>query len=79
MIFPKHLALAAIALTVICAQAISQENRPILFTNVNVFDGVNKEIIEIANVVVTDNLITDVLPNLSQSPMALSSTAAGAH
>lgn len=58
MIFPKHLALAAIALTVICAQAISQENRPILFTNVNVFDGVNKEIIENANVVVTDNLIT---------------------
>ena len=67
MNFPKHLALAAIALTVTCAHAISQEDRPILFTNVNVFDGVNEEIIENANVVVTDNLITDV----SSEPLAV--------
>jgi len=33
---------------------------PILFTNVNVFDGVSEALIENANVVVTDNLITAV-------------------
>ncbi len=31
---------------------------PVLFTNVNVFDGVNEALIENANVVVTGNLIT---------------------
>ena len=30
------------------------------FANVNVFDGVNEDVIENANVVVTDNLITAV-------------------
>ena len=40
---------------------------PILFTNVNVFDGVNEALIENANVVVTDNLITAV----STEPLAI--------
>ena len=38
-----------------------------LFTNVNVFDGVNEQLIENANVVVTDNLITEV----STEPLAV--------
>ena len=40
---------------------------PILFTNVNVFDGVNEALIKNANVVVTDNLITAV----STEPLAV--------
>lgn len=41
--------------------ATAQEaDGPILFTNVNVFDGVHEKLIENANVVVTGNLITKV-------------------
>ena len=41
--------------------AIAQdESFPILFTNVHVFDGVNEERIENANVLVVDNLIAEV-------------------
>ncbi|WP_171126933.1 MULTISPECIES: hypothetical protein [unclassified Ruegeria] len=40
---------------------------PILFTNVHVFDGVNAERIENANVVVVDNLIAEV----SSEPLAV--------
>ena len=40
---------------------------PILFTNVHVFDGVNEERIENANVVVQDNLIVQV----SDEPLAV--------
>ena len=41
--------------------AVAQDaSGPILFTNVNVFDGVNEALIENANVVVTDNLITAI-------------------
>ena len=40
---------------------------PVLFTNVNVFDGVNEALIENANVVVTGNLITAV----STEPLAV--------
>ena len=48
------------------AQA-QEESFPILFTNVNVFDGVNEDLIENANVVVTGNLITAV----SEEPLAV--------
>ena len=41
------------------AQAESPDG-PILFTNVNVFDGVSDKLIKNANVVVTDNMITAV-------------------
>ena len=37
--------------------AHSQDAAPILFTNVNVFDGENEALIENANVVVTGNTI----------------------
>ena len=40
---------------------------PILFTNVNLFDGVNEALIANAYVVVTDNLITAV----STQPLAI--------
>ena len=60
MHFPKQVVLSSIALAITCSQAISQEERSILFTNVNVFDGVNEALIENANVVITDNLITSI-------------------
>lgn len=41
-------------------QAQDADPKVILFTNVNVFDGVKEALIENANVVVTDNLITAV-------------------
>ena len=44
-----------------------EENLPILFTNVHVFDGIGEERIENANVLVTGNLITEV----STEPMAV--------
>ncbi|MCE8537176.1 amidohydrolase family protein [Ruegeria pomeroyi] len=52
--------ITSFAIAIICSQAQSQEASPILFTNVNVFDGVNETLIEDANVVVTGNLITSV-------------------
>ncbi|SPJ30050.1 metal-dependent hydrolase family protein [Falsiruegeria mediterranea] len=60
MNFPKLAAVSSITLAIASSQALSQDGGPILFTNVNVFDGVNEEMIENANVVVTDNLITEV-------------------
>ena len=52
-----------------CTLASAQQEppRPILFTNVHVFDGVSEERIENANVVVTGNLITAV----SEEPLAV--------
>ncbi|MBY6091038.1 amidohydrolase family protein [Maritimibacter alkaliphilus] len=47
--------------------AAAQDGMPILFTNVNVFDGVNETLIENANVVVTDNLISEI----STEPLAV--------
>ncbi len=44
-----------------------EESFPILFTNVHVFDGVNEERIENANVLVVDNLIAEV----SAEPLAV--------
>ncbi len=52
--------LLSIAMVGLVAPAFAQEGTPILFTNVNVFDGVNEELIENANVVVTGNLITEI-------------------
>ena len=40
--------------------AHAAEDLPTLFTNVNVFDGVNETMIENANVVVTGNLISAI-------------------
>ena len=54
------LSLLALALTMpVMAQAESPEG-PILFTNVDVFDGVNEKLTENVNVVVTDNKITQI-------------------
>ena len=51
----------AILASVIASTACAQEaDFPILFTNVHVFDGVNEERIENANVLVVDNLIAEV-------------------
>ena len=48
------------ALMPVSVQAQGEASMPILFTNVHVFDGVNEQRIEDANVVVTGNLITAV-------------------
>ena len=57
----------ALAASVALPAAAQDASGPILFTNVNVFDGVNEALIENANVVVTDNLITAV----STEPLAI--------
>lgn len=67
MHFPKTITFSSIALMLACSPASAQEGMPVLFTNVNVFDGVNETLIENANVVVTDNLITAV----STTPLAV--------
>ena len=61
--------IAALTVAVsVALPAVAQDaSGPILFTNVNVFDGVNEALIENANVVVTDNLITAV----STEPLAI--------
>ncbi|CUH46226.1 metal-dependent hydrolase family protein [Ruegeria atlantica] len=49
------------ALSLSCSLVFAQdEDFPTLFTNVNVFDGVNDQLIENANVLVVDNLIATV-------------------
>ncbi|MCE8527592.1 amidohydrolase family protein [Ruegeria pomeroyi] len=48
------------SMTAPTVQAQDADPKVILFTNVNVFDGVKEALIENANVVVTDNLITAV-------------------
>ncbi len=60
-------AIFAFALSVVLPAAAQDADGPILFTNVNVFDGVNEALIMNANVVVTDNLITAV----STEPLAI--------
>ncbi|MFD1193837.1 hypothetical protein ACFQ3C_04055 [Seohaeicola saemankumensis] len=50
----------SVAVSVALPAAAQDNSGPILFTNVNVFDGVNEALIENANVVVTENLITAV-------------------
>jgi len=76
---PKNLIAALVVAVSVALPAAAQEaSGPILFTNVNVFDGVNEALIKNANVVVTGNKITAV----STEPLAvaggLSSTVKGA-
>ena len=61
------LASLALAISVALAAVARDASGPILFTNVYFFDGVNEALIENANVVVTDNLITAV----STEPLAI--------
>ena len=58
--------LSIIVLFIAAPSMAQQEDFPILFTNVNVFDGVNEELIENANVFVVGNLIAEV----STEPLA---------
>ncbi|WP_448211766.1 hypothetical protein [Colwellia sp. MEBiC06753] len=53
----------AVSLTIACigkAAAEMPDPNITLITNVNVFDGVNEKLIKNANVVITDNIITEV-------------------
>ena len=65
---PKTLTAAlAVAVSVALPAVAQNASGPVLFTNVNVFDGVNEALIMNANVVVTDNLITAI----STEPLAV--------
>ena len=57
----------AVAVSVALPAAAQNASGPILFTDVDVFDGFNADLIRNANVVVTDNLITAV----STQPLAI--------
>ena len=57
----------AVAVSVALPAAAQEASGPILFTNVNVFDGVNEALIKNAYVVVTGNKITAV----STKPLAI--------
>ncbi len=63
----KPIALTAVVCIFAGAALAQDENFPILFTNVHVFDGVSEERIENANVLVLDNLIAEV----STEPLAV--------
>ncbi len=64
----ETLVAACVVAVSVSLPAVAQDpSGPILFTNVNVFDGVNEALIENANVVVTDNLITAI----STEPLAV--------
>ncbi len=67
MYFSARTLLSSLALAALITPANAQDTGPLLFTNVNVFDGVSEELIENANVVVTGNLITAV----STEPLAV--------
>lgn len=54
----RQLLLAATFL--VATGPLSAQDGPILITNVNVFDGVNEQLIENANVVVSGNLISEI-------------------
>lgn len=63
----KTLATATTAILLSATAVFAQdETFPILFTNVNIFDGVNEELIENGNVLVQGNLIAEV----SSEPLA---------
>ena len=65
---PTTLTVALVVAMSFALPALAQDaDGPILFINVTVFDGVNAALIENANVVVTDNLITAV----STEPLAI--------
>ena len=57
--FPQII-LSSIVVAAISGQAFAEVAGPILFTNVNVFDGTNAALIENANVVVTGNKVTQI-------------------
>jgi len=64
----ETLVAACVVAVSVSLPAVAQDpSGPILFTNVNVFDGVNEALIKNANVVVTDNLITAI----STEPLAV--------
>ncbi len=63
----KILLVATVFSAVATSSFAQEESFPILFTNVHVFDGVNEERIENANVLVVDNLIAEV----SAEPLAV--------
>lgn len=60
-------AVSVMALSAHAVQAQDVDPQVTLFTNVNVFEGVNADLIENANVVVTGNKITSV----STEPLAV--------
>ena len=60
MDFSPRKLFCALAVAAFVTPANAQESGPLLFTNVNVFDGISETLIENANVVVTGNLITAV-------------------
>lgn len=51
---------ALLAVSLLLATEAQAQDGPILFTNVDVFDGVNEALVEDVNVVVTDNKITQI-------------------
>ena len=55
------LILGVVMVSIAVAQDEPSPDGPILFTNVNVFDGVSDKLIKNANVVVTGNKITAVI------------------
>lgn len=55
-----RMSLAVLTMALGVAPAMAEEAGPILITNVNVFDGVNEALIENANVVISDNIITQI-------------------
>lgn len=60
-------AIGALALGMVSVPAFAQDAGPILFTNVNIFDGVNETLVENANVVVSGNRISEI----STEPLAV--------
>ncbi|SMP00746.1 amidohydrolase family protein [Shimia sagamensis] len=63
----KHVILSSALAVLATAVAAQDAPTPILFTNVNVWDGESDKLLENANVVVTGNLITEV----SSTPLAV--------
>lgn len=55
-----RMSLAVLTMALGVAPAMAEEAGPILITNVNVFDGVNEALIKNANVVISDNIITQI-------------------
>ncbi|WP_172292302.1 amidohydrolase family protein [Pseudoruegeria sp. HB172150] len=67
MPFPVRALLASVSVVLAFLPAHAQDQTPVLFTNINVFDGVNETLLENANVLVSGNLISEV----STEPLAV--------
>ena len=67
MSFSIRSSILSVVVTVGASTALAEDALPVLFTNVNVFDGVNEALIENANVVVTGNKISQI----STEPLAV--------